>query len=67
MRSSNFFILYSYLSWKFLKLARVVKNFLKDPCEEDSPIVAPEISHILFTYSHFIFFLYLPILKLLCV
>ena len=40
-------------------------KILMDPLEEDSPIVAP--SHILFTYSDFIFVLYLPILKVLCV
>ena len=33
----------------------------------DTPIVAPEISHILFTYSDFIFLLYIPILQVLCV
>ena len=44
----------------FVWLDRVIK-ILKDPLEEDSPIVVPEISHILFTYSDFIFFLYLPI------
>ena len=30
-------------------------------------MVAPEISHILFIYSDFIFLLYLPILKVSCV
>ena len=29
--------------------------------------MAPEISHILFTYSDFTFLLYLPILKVSCV
>ena len=33
----------------------------------DSPIVAPKISHILFSYPDFIFLLNLPILKVLCV
>ena len=37
-------------------------KILKDSLEEDSSIVAPEISHILFTYSDFIF-VSLPILK----
>ena len=31
------------------------------------PIVGPEISHILFTYSDFVFLLYLRILKVSCV
>ena len=48
----------------FICLAWVVK-ILKDALEEDSPIVAP--SHILFTYSDFIFVLHIPILKVLCV
>ena len=65
MRSSIFFyikflpilnILFVWLEW--LKI-------LKDPFKEDSPIVAP--SHILFTYSDFIFLLYLPILEVSCV
>ena len=38
---------------------------LKNPLEEDSPIVAPEINHYLFTNSDFIFRLCLPILKVL--
>ena len=53
MRSSIFFhgefllilkILFVWLEWL---------KFLKDPLEEDFPIVAP--SHILFIYSDFIF------------
>ena len=40
-------------------------EILKDPLEEDSPIVAT--SPILFTYSDFLFRLYLPILKVSCV
>ena len=48
-------ILFVWLKW--LKL-------LKDPLEEDSPIVAIQISDTLFIYSDFIFFFfYLPILK----
>ena len=51
-------ILFVYFEWL---------QILKNPLEEDSLIVAPEISHILFTYSNFIFLLYLPILKVSCV
>ena len=40
-------------------------KILKYPLKEDFQIVAP--SHILFTYSDFIFILYLPILEVLCV
>ena len=42
-------------------------KILKDPLEEDYPIVAPEISHILSTYSDFTFLLYLPTLEVSCV
>ena len=35
-----------------------------DLLEENSPIVAPKISHILFIYCDFIFLLHFPILKL---
>ena len=38
-------------------------KILKDPLEKDSPIVALQISDILFIYSDVIFLLYLPILK----
>ena len=48
-------ILFVWLEW--------LKS-LKDPLEEDSPMVAGKITHIFFTYSDFIFFLYLPILKI---
>ena len=51
-------ILFVWLAW--------LKNF-KDPVKEDFIIVAPEIRHILLTYSDFIFLLYLPILKVSCV
>ena len=60
----NFFMcIFTYLE-NFICLAWVVE-ILKDPLEEDSAIVAP--SHILFTYSDFLFCLYLPILKVSCV
>ena len=49
-------ILFVYLEW--LKI-------LKGPQEKHSPIVTP--SHILFTYSDFLFLLYLPIRKISCV
>ena len=53
-----------------LKILFVYLELLKilmDPFEEDYPIVALEISHILFTCSDFIFLLYLAILKVSCV
>ena len=53
--------IFTYLN-NFICLAGVVK-ILKDLFEEDSLIVAPEISHILFIYFDFIFLLYLPILE----
>ena len=46
-----------------LELLKILKNLF----EENSPIMTPEISHILLTYSNFIFLLYLPILKVSCV
>ena len=64
MAFPHFFILYFYLLKKFY-LSWLSVKFLKDLLEEDSPIVAPEISHILFT--DFIFLLYLSILKVSCV
>ena len=40
-------------------------KILKAPLDEDFPIVAP--SHIVFTYSDFLFLLHLPIPEVLCV
>ena len=47
---------------KFLFVLLEWFKILKDLLEEDSPIVAP--THILLTYSDFLFRLYLPILKI---
>ena len=49
-----FKIFFVYLLWF---------KILKNPFEEDFPIVVSEIIHILFIYSDFVFLLYLPILK----
>ena len=49
-----------YFSYVFLPILKIIfvelewLKILKDPLEEDSPIVAS--SHILFTYSDFLFF-----------
>ena len=42
---------------------QILLSLIFDSTEKDYPIMAPEISHILFTYSDFIFRLYLLILK----
>ena len=52
--------------WKILFILVEWLKSMKDSLEEDEPIVAPEISHILFIYSDFISLLYLPILKVSC-
>ena len=57
MRSSIFsYYIFTYLK-NFICPSGVVK-ILKDPLEEDCPIVAPEISHILYSYTDFLFLLY---------
>ena len=50
----------------FICLAGKVKNF-EGPFLGGLPIVAPEISNILFTHFDFIFLLYLLIPKVSCV
>ena len=62
MRSSSFLQYIFTYHENFICQAWLVK-ILKNPLEEDSAIAAPEIIHILFTYSDFIFLLYLLILK----
>ena len=57
------FVFFPILKTLFVELEWL--KILNDPFEEDSPIVAPEISHILVTYFDFIFLLYF--LKISCV
>ena len=65
MRSLIFFDFKFLPILKFLFVSIECIKILKNPLEEDFPIVAS--SHILFTYSDFIFLLCLPILKVSCV
>ena len=65
MRSSIFFDMNFLLILKFLFVSLECITILKTPLEEDFASVAS--SHILFTYSDFIFLLCLPILKFSCV
>ena len=65
MRSSIFFDIKFLPILKLLFVSIESIKILKNPLEEDFPIVAS--SHILFTYSDFIFLLCLPILKVSCV
>ena len=63
MRCTRSLVLDFYLSLKFgLSSLRGL-----GPFEEESQIVALEMSRIRFTSSNFIFSLYLPILKVSCV
>ena len=65
IRSSIFFDSRFLPILKFLFVSLECIQILKNPLEEDFPIVAS--SHILFTYSDFLFLLCLPILKVSCV
>ena len=65
MRFSIFFDIKFLPILKLLFVSIECIKILKNPLEEDFPLLAS--SHILFTYSDFLFLLCLPILKLSCV